>query len=88
MVVRREALDRFSDTSGPLRMVAVYEGIAYDFGGNRIDLGPMVEEIRVERVLNLPQARRQFDEEGAAAVRLLLAQDDSVVRYLGSKPPD
>ncbi|MFD0262754.1 hypothetical protein ACFVH7_31325 [Kitasatospora indigofera] len=88
VVVRREALDRFLDTSGPLRMAAVYEGIAYDFGGNRIDLGPMVEEIRVEHVLNLPQVLRQFEEEGEATVRLQLAQDDSVVRYLGSKPSD
>ncbi|MFI1517800.1 hypothetical protein [Kitasatospora cineracea] len=87
VVVRCEALDRFSDTSGPLRMAAVYEGIAYDFGGNRIDLGPMVEEIRVERFLNLPQALRQFDAEGEATVQIQLAQEDSVVRCLGSKLP-
>ncbi|WP_327069510.1 hypothetical protein [Kitasatospora sp. NBC_01302] len=87
VVVRREALDRFSAVAGPLRMATVYECIAYDFGGHRIDLGPMVEEIHVERFLNLPQALRQFDEEGEATVQIQLAEEDSVVQYLGSNPP-
>lgn len=87
VVVGREALDRSSGVAGPLRMAAVYECIAYDFGAHRIDLGPKVEEIRVERFLNRPQALRQFDEEGEATVQLQLAQEDSVVHYLGSKPP-
>ncbi|WP_435178759.1 hypothetical protein [Actinacidiphila sp. bgisy145] len=85
-VVGRAALDHFSGT-GQSRLAAIHQGVAYEFGDNRIDLGPMVQVVVIDLADDLEEERRRFDEEGRVTVRLKIAEGASLVRYLGSELP-
>ncbi|MEU4729560.1 hypothetical protein [Streptomyces sp. NPDC023588] len=86
-VISREAFDYLA-ADGRYRLAARYDQAAHVFGDERIDLGPVVDLIYAERILNLPQALRQFDQTGQATVRLQMSKDIASVRYLGSELPD
>ncbi|MCX4758737.1 hypothetical protein [Kitasatospora purpeofusca] len=87
VVIAPEAFDHLA-TTGPARLAVVHRQVVFDFSGNEVDLGPMVETVVVDRVLNLPEARRDFDRDGRATVRLRIAADVPLIRYLGSELPD
>ena len=85
-VVKAEAFDHLA-AAGRSRLAARYSQVIFDFSGNQIDLGPMVETVVVDGVLNLPEARREFDRDGQATVHMRVAEGIPMVRYLGSELP-
>ncbi|MFJ4031546.1 hypothetical protein [Streptomyces griseoluteus] len=52
--------------------VAAYESMIFTIGKNSIPLGPCIEVVTVDKVLNLAEARRQMEHEGQAEIRMRL----------------
>ncbi|QEU92993.1 hypothetical protein [Streptomyces kanamyceticus] len=85
-VIREETLELLA-ASEAFALAATYEGMLLSFGEHQIDLGPCVETLVVDEVLNLRDAQRDFAESGHATVRMRVAQSTPAQRYLGSQLP-
>jgi hypothetical protein len=86
-VVREEALELLA-TSDRFALAATYEGMLLSFGEHQIDLGPCIETLVVDRVLNLREAKREFTDSGRATVRMRVAKSAPAQRYLGTQLPE
>ncbi|GLX34350.1 hypothetical protein Sros01_04230 [Streptomyces roseochromogenus] len=85
-VDRREALDQVS--GGRLAFAAKYQAMVVTFGQHQIDLGPGIELMTIDKVLNMREARRALESDGHATVRLRIDRTQPAQRYLGTDLPD
>ncbi|MFI5761573.1 hypothetical protein ACIA8F_11590 [Streptomyces sp. NPDC051563] len=84
-VDRPESLDQVS--RGNLAFAAKYQAMVVTFGEHQIDLGPGIELMTIERVLNVREARQALASEGHATVRLKVDRTRPAQRYLGTDLP-
>ncbi|MFD8916084.1 hypothetical protein [Streptomyces sp. NPDC059575] len=81
--IHRDVLDRAAGMDRFL-LAAAHESMTFTIGRNSIPLGPCIEVVTVDKVLNLAEARRQMEREGRAEIRMRLDRDHPPRRYLGS----
>ncbi|MEU5115902.1 hypothetical protein AB0G64_30870 [Streptomyces longwoodensis] len=86
-VVREEALELLT-TSETFALAAAYEGMLLSFGEHQVDLGPCIETLVVDKVLNLRDAKRELADTGHATVRMRVAKSAPAQRYLGTQLPE
>ncbi|WP_405553936.1 hypothetical protein [Streptomyces sp. NBC_01171] len=86
-VVREEAIELLT-TSDTFALAAAYEGMLLSFGEHQVDLGPCIETLVVDKVLNLRDAKREFADSGRATVRMRVANSAPAQRYLGRQLPE
>ncbi|MCX4991369.1 MULTISPECIES: hypothetical protein [unclassified Streptomyces] len=85
-VVREEAFELLT-TSDTFALAATYEGMLLSFGEYQVDLGPCIETLVVDKVLNLRDAKREFVNTGHATVRMRVSKSAPAQRYLGTQLP-
>ncbi|MEU1621446.1 hypothetical protein ABZ479_29615 [Streptomyces sp. NPDC005722] len=73
--------------SDTFALAAAYEGMLLSFGLHQVDLGPCVDSVVVDKVLNMSDAREEFERTGHATVRLRIAKGRPAQRYLGRHLP-
>ncbi|MFD4611927.1 hypothetical protein ACFWOT_28410 [Streptomyces sp. NPDC058440] len=81
--IHHDVLDRAAGMDRFL-LAAAYESMIFTIGKNSIPLGPCIEVVTVDKVLNLAEARRQMKNEGQAEIRMRLDRDHPPRRYLGT----
>ncbi|CAM5321772.1 hypothetical protein SAVIM338S_00773 [Streptomyces avidinii] len=84
-VDRVESLEQVS--RGKLAFAAKYQAMVVTFGEHQIDLGPGIELMTIDKVLNMREARQALADEGHATVRLKLDRTQPAQRYLGTDLP-
>ncbi|WP_267039859.1 hypothetical protein [Streptomyces sp. NBC_00347] len=84
-VDRIESLEQVS--RGKLAFAAKYQAMVVTFGEHQIDLGPGIELMTIDKVLNMREARQALADEGHATVRLKLDRTQPAQRYLGTDLP-
>ncbi|MGW4198848.1 hypothetical protein [Streptomyces sp. NPDC005004] len=84
--IHRDVLDRAAGMDHFL-LAAAYESMIFTIGKNSIPLGPCIEVVTVDKVLNLAEARRQMEHEGQAEIRMRLDRNHPPRRYLGTDFP-
>ncbi|MDX3075941.1 hypothetical protein [Streptomyces sp. MI02-7b] len=73
--------------SDTFALAAAYEGMLLSFGHHQVDLGPCVDSAVVDKVLNMSDARQEFERTGHATLRLRVARGRPAQRYLGRHLP-
>jgi hypothetical protein len=75
-VISEQALDLMTSAgrSGKFRLASKTESFALTLGNNRIELGPCVQVLVMDKVLNMKEARRALAEDGHARVRMHVDQ--------------
>jgi hypothetical protein len=85
-VVHKDALDLLA-SHDKFRLAAAYQSMTFTLGDHEVELGPCVEVVTVDRVLNLPESRRELETTEHASVRMRVAKESPVRRYLGTQLP-
>lgn len=85
-VIREEALELLAKNES-FALASASQGMVLSFGEHHVDLGPCVEALAVDKVLNLHDARREFTESGHAIVRMRVNRSVPPQRYLGTQFP-
>lgn len=84
--IHRDILDRAASESR-FRLAVAHESMTFTIGEHAIPLGPCIEVVTIDKILNLAEARRQMEHEGQAKIDMRLDRNHPPRRYLGTDLP-
>jgi hypothetical protein len=73
--------------NGKVRFAARTESLIFSLGDQHIDLGPCIEIVTVDRLVNGKEARTALREHGTATVHMHIDKTIPALRYLGTELP-
>jgi hypothetical protein len=73
--------------NGKIRFAARTESLVFTLGEHQINLGPCIEVVTVDRLVNISEARRSLAAHGNATVRMHIDKTIPALRYLGTELP-
>ncbi|EDX22846.1 conserved hypothetical protein [Streptomyces sp. Mg1] len=85
-VVSSDALDQVAAKDG-FAFAAQFESLTLTIGDHQIDLGPAIEVMTIDKILNLHEARRELEATGRTSVRMRIDKAHPYQRYLGKHLP-
>ncbi|TVZ76909.1 hypothetical protein [Streptomyces sp. BK340] len=86
IAIHRDVLDRATRESH-FRLAAAHESMTFTIGDHAFPLGPCIEVVTVDKILNLTEARQQMEQEGQAEIRMRIDRNHPPRRYLGTQLP-